>query len=105
MSAAEPTIETMFESVIGPEMRVGDDSVHVWTAEDQPARVVYQHARWRVLTSTPIVEIPDEYLHPLISHPPEHHVGWRCVLRREGIAETIRADLRRRRSAWTVEVI
>lgn len=94
----------MFEAVIGPKMLVNDDTVVVWMEHDRPARLVYRKGRWRVIgTPTPIVEVPDEEMHPLITHPTPRRTGWRCVVQSASSGEIRTLALRREATAWRVE--
>ncbi|GAA2185750.1 hypothetical protein GCM10009786_03430 [Leucobacter alluvii] len=94
----------MFESVIGPKMPLHDDTVVVWMVDGRPARLVFERARWRVEGEPrPIVEVPDEHIHPLITHVAERHTGWRCTVRRDGGAERVELAVRRDGVRWIAE--
>ena len=94
----------MFEAVIGPKMLVNDDTVVVWMEHDLPARLVYRRSRWRVIgTPTPIIEVPDEEMHPLITHPTARRTGWRCTVQSASSSEVRTLALRRHAGAWRAE--
>ncbi|WP_449280424.1 hypothetical protein [Leucobacter sp.] len=96
----------MFESVIGPRVHFAEDAVHVWMVDERPQRLVYRRDRWTVEgTPEPIVEVPDELFHPLITHPTPRRTGWRCTVRRVRDAAELRLAIRREAGVWRVEVL
>lgn len=104
MSVAPPTVEHMFDAVIGPRMRVTEETVVVWMDSGRPTRLVYQRTRWRVAGEpTPIVEVPDELDHALITHAQPRQTGWVCLVRQDDSGETRLLKLRRREHGWEVE--
>jgi len=62
-------------------------------------------ARFVEGTPEPIIEVPDEMLHPLITHPTPRRTGWRCTVRRVSDAEVLRLAIRKEAGAWQVEVL
>ncbi|MFD5598441.1 hypothetical protein ACFWHR_00160 [Leucobacter sp. NPDC058333] len=94
----------MFETVIGPQMSMSDDTVVVWLVEGRPARLVFERSRWRVEGDPlPIIEVPDGHMHPLITHSDERHTGWRCTVKRDGGAEQLELAVRREGVSWVAE--
>lgn len=104
MSEATLTIEHMFEVMVGPRVLESDAAVFVWMEGDVPDRLVYRRARWRVIAPpAPLYEVPEEELHPLITHPRSRLVGWRCVVRSARDGEVRSITLRRDGKSWRVE--
>lgn len=106
MSVELSTIEHMFDTVIGPRMRVTDETVMVWMSAGLPARLVYRLSRWRVEgTPTPIIEVPEEQYHPLITHPRARQTGWLCTVRQVDSGDTLTLRLRHYDHAWMAEEV
>lgn len=87
-------------------MKVTDQTVVVWMERGVPARLFYRSKRWRVVeVPAPIVEVPEEELHPLITHPTPRRTGWSCTVRQDDSGEQLRLALRRTAAGWSAEVI
>lgn len=106
MSVVDPTIECMFDAVIGPRFPVTESTVVVWMEGDRPARVMYRRARWRVEGAPrPLIEVPDALLHPLITHAEPRQTGWSCTVRQVDGGATIGLELRRSEHGWEAQEV